>query len=63
MGMYDRDWYREERRQQRQLEREARQLSPKPSVLTVRPARRSDGPSWLLISVLVVALALALGFA
>jgi len=62
MGMYDRDWYREERRQQRQSKPRqpaTQQLQTvengPPSVFSVK--------SMLIVSVAVIAALLVLGFA
>ncbi len=60
MSMYDRDWYREERRQQRQAERERQ---ARPVIQSRSLKKRSYEPSWWLVLAVAVVAGLILGFA
>lgn len=63
MGMYDRDWYREERRQQRH-QQQSSDLQPQPvRVQRAGPPGLTSAPAILVILAAIAAGLFILGFA
>ncbi|MFG0585378.1 hypothetical protein ACF8C1_19340 [Pseudomonas sp. zjy_9] len=62
MGMFDRDWYREERRQQRQQQSSNFQPQPE-TVQRVGPPALTTAPAILAILAAIAAGVIILGFA
>jgi hypothetical protein len=62
MGMYDRDWYREERRQQRQSRHQQPATQPLQTVENGPPSVFSV-KSMLIVTVAFIAALIVLGFA